>query len=819
MTLRILILTLFVFTLSFAAAQEKPEGGEKADKSGIKKYSEVITKGAVTDDGLFKVHTIKEKVFFEIPFKEFGKELLLVTSQAKTQDGLGYGGDAVARRVVTWSRMYDKIFLKGMEYGAIAGEDLPISYSVQKATNPTILMAFDIKAFNDDSTAAVVEVTDMFTSDVAELGFSKGTRDRLKIKKVDSKRSYLEFSHSYPTNIETEATVTYDAGSPPGDNSLSSITMTFHHSMVLLPENPMMPRLEDARVGFFSTTRYDYGYDSHKAEERKYIARWRLEPKDAAAMRRGELVEPVKPIIFYIDRGVPEKWKSYLKQGVDDWQAAFEKAGFKNAIMGKYAPTVKEDPEWTGEDARYATIRWLPSNVQNAYGPHISDPRTGEILDADIGFFHNVMNLARDWYFVQAGNVDPRAQKLPLPDDLMGELLRYIAAHEVGHSLGFPHNHKSTSSYPVDSLRSKTFTEQYGTEASIMDYGRFNYIAQKGDGARTIPLVGPYDKFAAEWGYRPILDAKTPDDEKAALNKIAARQETEPYLRFGTGDRNDPTVQTEDLGDDPVKAAGYGMKNLVGVLDNLIAATTEEGKDYSTLEEMYGQVFSQRNRELGHVASYVGGVVRTERVAGQKGVVHTPVSRAKQKEAMAYLKKEGFRTPAEYIRPDIEALTEPTGMLNRVGAAHRNLLNILLNNDRMDRLINVDALSGKTRAYTLAEMLTDLRDAVWTELGSAKVAPDVYRRNLQRTYLDAIDSKINQGPPPSRPANFPAGRTWTPPTRVPGEARALLILELNDLDRAIGRAVPKVANRETRAHLEESRMKIKSILEPDSDKK
>jgi len=359
------------------------------------------------------------------------------------------------------------------------------------------------------------------------------------------------------------------------------------------------------------------------------------------------------------------------------------------------------------------------------------------------------------------------------------------------------------------------FTEKYGTEASIMDYGRFNYIAQKGDGARLIPMIGPYDKFAVEWGYRPLFDARTPDDEKAALNKIAARQEAEPYLRFGVGDRNDPTVQTEDLGDDPVKAATYGMKNLTGVLENLKSATVKEGEDYSTLKEMYDQLFGQRNRELGHVASYIGGVVRTERVGGQAGVVHTPVSRAKQKEAMAYLKKEGFRTPAEYIRPEIAALTEPTGMLNRVGAAHRNLLNILVNNDRMDRLVHTNALSGKTGAYTLAEMLSDLRDAVWTELGSAKVAPDVYRRNFQRMYLDLIESKIHEAPPPSRPATLPPGATWTPPTRVPGEARALLILELNDLDRAIGRALPKAADRETRAHLEESRLKIKEIMNPE----
>ncbi len=789
-----------------------------APSTGMKPYAQVITKEAKSDSGVFVVHRIKEKLYFEIPKKELGREFLLVSNQAKIQTGLGYGGDAVNRQVVKWERVADRILLRSIMYTSVAEDSLPVSYAVKKANLPPVIMSFDIQAMNRDSSAMVIDVTDLFTTDVPEFGLGKFTRQQNQIRRLDTKRSFIEFSRSYPDNIETEATLTYEAGQVPRANNLSTISVTMHHSMVRLPEKPMMPRLGDSRVGFFSYTRYDYGYDSQRAEPRRYIARWRLEPKDPEAIKRGGLSEPVKPIVFYIDRGVPEKWKKWLAMGVEDWQVAFEQAGFKNAIIAKYAPSEKEDPEWSSEDARYATIRWLPSEIENAYGPHVVDPRTGEILDADIGFFHNVMNLARNWYFVQVGNLDPAARKLPLPDSLMGEMLRYISTHEVGHSLGFPHNHKSTSQYPVDSLRSASFTAKYGTEASIMDYGRFNYVAQPGDGARLIPIVGPYDKFAVEWGYRPVFGAKTPDDEREALNKIAARQETEPYLRFGVGDPNDPTVQTEDLGDDPVKATTYGLKNIQAIANMLVSATTTEGKDYSTLNEIYGQLLTQRNRELGHVASYIGGVIRTERVAGQEGVVHTPVSRLKQKECMEFLQKEGFRTPTELLRPDILALIDPRGAVDRVLQGHRQLLNILTNTDRMVRLINAHTLvRNKANLYPLSEMLSDLRKIVWSELRAARVSTDVYRRNLQRAYLETLGNRLNP-PPLTPPQGLPPGVTIPSPTPLPAEARALIRVELQDLDSAIAAALPKSADRETRAHLIDSRDQIQKILYPEGKK-
>jgi len=544
-------------------------------------YDKVITKEAKSKKGLFTVHQVKDKYYYEIPKKEFNKEFLWVAQIARTTLGVGYGGQALGNRVVRWERNENKMNLRNINYSVVANPSKPIAQAVQAANNDSILMTFPVAAWGPDG-AAVIEISRLFTTDVFEFS----ARQRLNATTMDPTRSYIERISPYPENIEAEASQTYTrlpapAGITPttvttGGMNPGSATVILHHSMVKLPENPMMPRVFDERVGYFTVSQMDYGRDEHKAPERRYITRWRLEKKDPNA----ELSEPIKPIVYWIDAATPTKWIPYMKRGVEKWQKAFEAAGFRNAIIAKLAPTPQQDPDFSPEDARYSVIRWLPSTIENASGPHVHDPRTGEILESDIQFYHNIMNLQRSWYFLQAGPLDPRAQRLPLPDDLMGTLLEYVVAHEVGHTLGFQHNMKASSNYPQDKVRDRDWVHKMGHTPSIMDYSRFNYVAQPEDRidvADLVPGIGPYDVWATMWGYKPISGAQTPDAEKAMLDQWAREQDTTPWYRFSTDGAagSDPGELTEAVGDaDAVKSTTLGIANLQRVARMLVPATT-----------------------------------------------------------------------------------------------------------------------------------------------------------------------------------------------------------------------------------------------------
>jgi hypothetical protein len=577
-----------------------------------------------------------------------------------------------------------------------------------------------------------------------------------------------------------------------------SASVVMHWSMVKLPEKPMQPRLFDERVGYFTTSTIDYSRDEHRAERRTFIARYRLEKKDP----KSEISEPVKPIVYYIDPATPKKWIPYLKAGIEAWQPAFEAAGFKNAIIAKEAPTADEDPDWSPEDARYSVVRWLPSTTENASGPHISDPRTGEIIEADIQFYHNVMNLVRDWYFVQVGPLDPRAKTLPLPDDLMGRLLQYVTAHEVGHTLGLQHNMKASSLYPADKVRDPEFVRKMGHTPTLMDYSRFNYVAQPEDRIAVddlIPGIGPYDKFAIMWGYKPIPEAKTSDGEKPVLDQWARVQDTQPWLRFSTAGQNgsDPGDQREAVGDgDAVASSTLGMKNLNRVGSMLLSATsTQKGEPYDDLLEIYGRLLGQWALEMNHVASIVGGFDSQQKHIGQEGVRFTPISRERQIAAVKFLHENAFKAPAFAVNPDILRRIEPAGVLERVKTSQTRVLTTLFDNTRVNRLIEQEAIDGQA-AYRATAFFADVRKGIWSELNAAQVKVDAYRRNLQRSYLDLFNDKLNGRSP------------------VTNDARAFIRGELAALRSSIAGALAKSADRATQLHLRDAQDQIARILDP-----
>jgi len=793
------------------ATPAAPGARPGAAQTGIKPYKEIITAKAKSDEGMFVVHQIDDKFFFEIPDALLGREILMISRIAKTATGLGFGGEKMGQQTITFTRRGDNIDMRTVSYINVAADSLPISQAIRNSNNEPILYTFDVKSLGKDSSGVVIEVSPLFTTDVPFLGMNANQRTALRVRRLDSGRSYIESINSYEENIEARHVLTYDAQSPPTNAATSTITLEINHSMILLPEVPMMPRIFDERVGFFSVRQVDYGLDEQKTTTRTYIKRWRLEPKpaDRAAYLRGELVEPAKPIVYYIDPATPEKWRPYLMQGVNDWQVAFEAAGFKNAIVGRLAPTPEEDPEFSPENIRYSVIRYFSSPIANAYGPSEADPRSGEILDSDIGWYHNVMNLLRNWFFVQTAAINPDARGTKFRDEVMGELIRFVSAHEVGHTIGLPHNMKSSSAYPVDSLRSASFTDKFNTAPSIMDYARFNYVAQPGDeGVALMPGVGPYDKYSVNWGYRWIPNITDPTQEKETLDSWILAKGNDPLYRFGDPSSVDPTSQTEDLGDDSMKASAYGIANLKRIVPNLIEWGTVEGQDYAELSELYGQVLGQWNRYMGHVATNIGGVYETRKAAGQDGAIFEFVEKERMQRAVKFISDEAFQTPTWMINEEILSLTENTGAVTpRLIGLMSSALNNVLNTQRMQRLVEYEARKGN-QAYTLTNLFTDLRSGVWSELSSGR-SVDVYRRGLQRGYVDRMGSFMVDAP--AAPAGFGGGGGSV--NMSMNDIRPMVRAELTRL-RTDLRSASSRGDAITRAHYTDLVARIDAILDP-----
>jgi len=824
-----LLVVFFVFGLATdIQAQKKskkkkkgknaaPAPRPKPKKGAILPYSKVITKKAKTDEGLFKVHSLDDKYFYEIPDSLLGREMLMVTRIAKTASGIGFGGGKQNTQVLRWEKKGKKVLLRVVSHQIVAADSLPVHEAVVNSNFEPILYAFPIKAFSKDSTATVIDATELFTKDVKALGFPDVRRRRYKISRLDASKSFIEKIKSYPLNIEARHVKTYNAGAPPSNSSTGTISLELSNSMILLPKKPMQRRMFDERVGWFARGQVDYGLDAQKSKTVTYLDRWRLEVKDEdiEKFKRGELVEPKKQIVYYVDRATPKQWVPYIKQGIEDWQVAFEAAGFKNAIIAKDPPTKEEDPDWSPEDVRYSVVRYLASPIPNANGPHVSDPRSGEILESDINWYHNVMSLLRNWFFIQTAAINPDAQTTEFKDEVMGRLIRFVSAHEVGHTIGLPHNMGSSVAYPVDSLRSATFTQKYGTAPSIMDYARFNYVAQPGDkGVALMPNIGVYDKYAINWGYRPILDAKTAKSEKKTLDKWILDHAGDPMYRFGhqqAGWVVDPTSQTEDLGDDAIKASTYGIANLKRIVPNLEKWTTKDGETYADLKTMHGQVLSQFNRYMGHVSNNIGGVYEYYKTADQDGAVYTHVTKEKQRKAMQFVNNQLFKTPTWMLDKNIIGKTEYTGTVDRIRGLQARTLDNILDFGRMARVIENEALNG-SKAYTLINMMSDLRKGVWSELRTGRKI-DTYRRNLQRAHIDRLKYVMTtekQNLPNFRSPYFKLTRVNINQSDIRSVARA----ELQTLKRDIRASISLTRDRMSKYHLQDAVERIDMILDP-----
>jgi len=785
------------------------EPTEQEETEGPQAFRDVVPESAATDEGVFTIHRTDDELYFEIPEDLLGRDMLLISRVARVPSDFGGflpAGQSVEEQVVTWERYEDRVFLRRRNFDAVAPDSLPIAISVEKNNFAPIVAAWDIDALGPDSTSLVIDVTDFFEGETPAIsGLGSGQRSEYGVRGLDRDRSFIRWARAFPENLDIRQTMTYEATEPPSSTNTHTLSLEMNQSMVLLPEEPMRPRYADERVGFFDVDRVNFGLPTQKAATETFIRRWRLEPSDPEAYARGELVEPVEPITYYLDPATPNEWRECVRQGVLDWNEAFEEAGFRDAVRALDAPTPEEDPEWDMADVRHSAVRWAASLVRNAQGPSVSDPRSGEIIESDIVWFHNHMRSYRNRILLETGAANPAARSLPIDEGFMCEAMRQVIAHEIGHAIGLQHNMISSSAYPVESLRDPDFADEMGVAPSIMDYARQNYIAQPGDGLEGddfIRQIGPYDRYAVNWGYRVFPDAATPDEERQILDEIIVENADDPVYRFQQGGGltgADPHSQTEDLGDDPVEASGYGIANLKRVAPNLVEWTTRPGENYEDLDELYGELVGQWSRYVRHVITVIGGVHVDRKTADQPGPVYEAVPRDRQEEALAFIADEVLEAPVWLNEREIMDRIDTPGF-ETVSGRQAAVLGQLLDDGRLVRMaaIAVDRPEG---AYPLPDYLEDVTEAVF--LDPAESAADPYRRALHRAYLDAMEALMTDdedgggfGPAPD------VGRS---------DVRPVVRMQLRLLSDELSAATATTPDRTAEAHLADLLERIDDI--------
>lgn len=778
----LLMLLLAAGTLTAVNAQTRP-GGMPTDSTRRapgapgattrvqpRPYNQVITDKALTRKGMITTHKIEDKFYFEIADTTLGRDILVVSRISKSGTDVraaqGYAGDQIGSSVIRFEKgPNNRIFMRKISFRTYSADSTASMYqSLKNSSIQPIAAAFNIAAYTPDKNGSVIDMTDYINSDNDIFYFSSpAAKTRFRLGNQLADRSYILNVRSFPTNVEVTVVKTYSlsagntgagGGAPAGfgGGSTGTATLELNASLVILPKVPMKPRYFDPRVGYFAVGYTDFDMNPQGIKEVALVKRWRLEPKpqDIAKYKRGELVEPQKPIIFYIDPATPKKWVPYLIAGVNDWAKAFEKAGFKNAVIGKVAPTKEQDSTWSLDDARNSAIVYKPSEIANASGPSISDPRSGEIMESHINWFHNVQKLVHDWYMIQTAAVDPRARKMTFSDELMGDLIRFVSSHEVGHTLGLRHNYGSSSTVPVENLRNKKWVEEHGHTPSIMDYARFNYVAQPEDkiGSKGLyPRIGDYDMWAIEWGYRYFPDSKTVASDMAILDKMTTEAAKNRRLWFGTETNpDDPHSQNEDLGDNAMKASDYGIKNLKVILAGLPEWTKEKGEGYDNLKNMYGQLTTQFGRYMGHVTKNIGGIYENPKTVDQTGPVYERTPATTQKEAIDFLNRNLFTTP-KWMLPQSVLDNIDENPLEVVARLQNTTLSRLLSTNTLGKLVAAEATDGQT-AYKISDLFQDLNGSIFTELKSNS-GIDVYRRNLQKAYVDKLIAIVKPAPAPA----------------------------------------------------------------------
>ena len=685
-----------------------------------------------------------QKLFLQFNDSVFEKPLLMVSRYVQLPSGYSAyrnAGSKTAEQVIQFEKQGNRILLKQVSYVNNADTSDPIYQSVINNHLNPILASFEKEKIEEGEN--LIDVSEFFSKDSPSFNVVGETQKKsFKIAGLDKKRSFIDKVKSYPRNTEITHTLTYPAGSPPRGNQSETLTFQMNHSIIALPENPMPVRYTDHRVGWFSLEKYNYSSEALKSDNYRVAVRWRMEPKDEAAYLRGELVEPKKPIVFYLDPATPLKWRPYFKKGIEDWNQAFEKAGFKNAVIAKDPPTQEEDPDFSPEDVRYSVVRYVASTTRNATGPSVKDPRTGEILESDVIWYHNHLRSYRNRYLLETGAANPKARTLNTPEEEIGEMMRRVIAHEVGHALGLPHNMKASSAYPVDSLRSGSFTQKMGIAATIMDYARYNYVAQPGDeNIRFVRQMGPYDDYAIEWGYRYFPDQE-PNEIKSRLAVFVSERNLNPIYQFGSGG-TDPDSQTENIGNDPIKATTYGLSNLKIVAKNLEEWTTAKGQSFDDLKELYLEMVSVYRRYIYHVANLVGGVRETRSVKGQIEQVYENVPRSEQLTALSTIQKEVWSSPTWLLEPSLISQFEDEGRLPLIGNLQKALVYRLLSTDKLNQMIS-SAESVKGNPLSTKELMSTIA----TQIVKNTESLDALKKGLQISLVERLielkeDEKAN----------------------------------------------------------------------------